>query len=306
LCFSWPPLLREIVLGYLVAFLCVWLARIVGGFLLAPGGGRAARFRIVPLSDPAAKFWQRRLMIAVAVLAFSWVTLSLLRTLGVSPAGLKIISYVAAVFLLGLGLETIWRAPPGEAGPPRRLSRRARNVIASGLLILIWLLWSLHLMPGFWLVFIGSALPFLLSVSRQSVEHLLRPVDSATEDRGAPVLAAVALERGLRAGLIIGAALLLAYAWQVDLTELTARDTVAMRLIRGSLSAVVIILVADFLWRLARALIDRKLSNAVVVDHIDTEEARRRARLRTLLPILRNVLRVIVMAIAAMMVLSAL
>ena len=306
LCFSWPPLLREIVLGYLVAFLCVWLARIVGGFLLAPGGGRAARFRIVPLSDPAAKFWQRRLMIAVAVLAFSWVTLSLLRTLGVSPAGLKIISYVAAVFLLGLGLETIWRAPPGEAGPPRRLSRRARNVIASGLLILIWLLWSLHLMPGFWLVFIGSALPFLLSVSRQSVEHLLRPVDSATEDRGAPVLAAVALERGLRAGLIIGAALLLAYAWQVDLTELTARDTVAMRLIRGSLSAVVIILVADFLWRLARALIDRKLSNAVVVDHIDNEEVRRRARLRTLLPILRNVLRVIVMAIAAMMVLSAL
>ncbi|CAN0469067.1 unnamed protein product, partial [Phaeothamnion confervicola] len=53
LCFTWPLLLREIVLGYLVAFLCGWLARIVGGFLLAPGGGRAARFRLVPPSDEA-------------------------------------------------------------------------------------------------------------------------------------------------------------------------------------------------------------------------------------------------------------
>ncbi len=306
---NWPLLLREIVLGYLVAFLLVRLTRVLAGFLLAPGGGNAARFRIVPMSDTAAKYWTRRMVIAVGVLAFAWVTLGLLRTLGVSPAGLKIISYVAGVSLLALALETVWRAPSAdvtEGAAPRRLSRRARNLIASGLLILIWLLWSLHLMPGFWLVLIGSALPFLLSVSRDSVAHLLRAVEGATEDRGAPILAAVALERGLRAGLIIGAALLLAYAWQVDLIELTARDTVATRLIRGGLSAVVIVLVADFLWRLARALIDRRLSDAAAVDHIDNEDARRRARLRTLLPILRNVLMVVVAAVAAMMVLAAL
>jgi hypothetical protein len=159
LCFSWPPLLREIVLGYLVAFLCVWLARIVGRFLLSAGGGPAARFRIVPMSDAAAKFWQRRLVMAVGVLAFAWVTIGLLKTLGVSPAGLLIISYVASTFLLILGLETIWRAPvdEDETAAPRRLSRRVRGLIASGLLILMWLLWSLYLMPGFALVVIGSA-----------------------------------------------------------------------------------------------------------------------------------------------------
>jgi moderate conductance mechanosensitive channel len=307
LCFTWPLLLREIVLGYLVAFLCGWLAKIVGGFLLAPGGGRAARFRIVPMSDEAAKFWQRRLMIAVGVVAFSWVTLGLLRTLGVSPAGLKILSYITGTFLLGLGLEVIWRRPVDAAHQvaARRLGRHGLNVLATVLLILIWVSWSLHLMPGFWLLLIGSALPFLLSVSRRSVDHLLRPVEGMPEDR-APILAAVALERGLRAFLIIGAALALAYAWDIDLIELTARDNLATRLIRGTLSAIVILLLADFLWRLARGLIDSKLSNAVAVDHIDSEEVRRRARLRTLLPILRNVLRVVVMAIGAMMVLSAL
>ena len=309
LCFSWPPLLREIVLGYLVAVLCVWLARIVAGFLLAPGGGRAARFRIVPMSDQAAKFWQRRLIAAVAVLAFSWVTLGLLRTLGVSPAGLKMLSYIAAVILLGMGLEAIWRRPAPEplaGSTARRLGRRGWSVIATILLVAMWVQWSLHLMPSFWLLLIGGALPLLLSVSRASVAHLLRPVEGATEDRGAPILAAVALERGLRAALIILAALSLAYAWDIDLIQLTARDTVATRLIRGGLSAIVIILVADFLWRLARALIDHKIAGAVGAANIEGEEARRRARLRTLLPILRNMLLVVVIAVAAMMVLSSL
>ncbi|MBA4098750.1 MAG: mechanosensitive ion channel family protein [Rhodospirillum sp.] len=308
LCFSWPPLLREIVLGYLVAFLCIWLARIVCGFLLAPGGGRAARFRIIPMSDPAAKFWQRRIIIAVAVVAFAWVTLGLLRTLGVSPAGLKLLSYIAGVLLLGLALETIWRRPAGEpvaGAAPRRLSPRTRSVLATILLVVMWVMWSLHLMPGFWLLMVGSALPLLLSVSRVSVAHLLRPVEGAAED-SAPILAAVALERGLRAAIIILAALFLAYVWDIDLIQLTARDTFATRLIRGGLSAIVIVLVADFLWRLARALIDRKLTSASPAENLEVEEARRRARLRTLLPILRNVLMVVVMTVAAMMVLSAL
>jgi moderate conductance mechanosensitive channel len=308
LCFSWPLLLREIVLGYLVAFLCAWLARIVAGLLLAQSGGRAARFRIVPMSDPAAKFWQRRIIIAVVVLAFAWVTLGLLRTLGVSPAGLKLLSYIAGVFLLGLGLEVIWRRPASEQAAEvtqRRLSRRSRSVLATILLIVMWVLWALHLMPGFWLLLIGCTLPLLLTVSRVSVAHLLRPVEGATED-SAPILAAVALERGLRAALIILVALFLAYVWDIDLIQLTARDTVATRLIRGALSAIVIVLIADFLWRLARALIDRKLASAAPADNLEVEEARRRARLRTLLPILRNVLMVVVMAVAVMMVLSSL
>ena len=309
LCFTWPLLLREIVLGYLVAFLCVWLARIVAGFLLAPGGGRAARFRIIPMSDPAAKFWQRRIIIAVGVLAFAWVTLGLLRTLGVSPVGLKIMSYIAGVFLLGLGLEVIWRRPTAEPTAEvmqRRLGRRGLSVVATALFLLIWVLWALHLLPGFWLLSIATALPLLLSITRVSVAHLLRPVEGATDDHGAPILAAVALERGLRAALIILAALFLAYVWEIDLIQLTARDTVATRLVRGVLSAVVIILVADFVWRLARALIDRTIADAVAVGNVESDEARRRARLRTLLPILKNMLMVIVMAVAAMMVLSTL
>ena len=310
LCFNWPPLLREIVLGYLVAFLCLRLARVFAGFLLAPGGGRAARFRIVPMSDPAAKFWTARLIAIVGFLAFSWVTFGLLRTLGVPPVHVRLIAYTAGLLLLGMAAEAIWRRPESEPAAEvgrRQLSRRSISLLVTLLLAVNWVLWALGAMPTFWLLLIGSALIFVRSVAKKSVAHLLRPTEASAEsDQGPPILAAVALERGLRAVVVIGAALLLAYVWQIDLIALTASDTVATRLIRGALSAVVIVLVADFVWNLAKALIDRKIAEAMMAGSFDSEEARRRARLRTLLPILRNMLFVIVMAVSAMMVLSAL
>jgi hypothetical protein len=53
LAFDWPPLLREIVLGYLMAFLITRMAVVTGRFFLAPG---AERFRILPMDTPAAAF----------------------------------------------------------------------------------------------------------------------------------------------------------------------------------------------------------------------------------------------------------
>jgi small-conductance mechanosensitive channel len=68
----------------------------------------------------------------------------------------------------------------------------------------------------------------------------------------------------------------------------------------------VIVLIVDFLWNLTKAMIDRKIAEAQVVGQPDSEETRRRSRVRTLLPILRNLLSIVFLAIALMMVLSAL
>lgn len=53
LLFDWPPLLRTVVLAYLIAFLGLRLALVLGRFLLAPG---AEKFRIVPMDAAAARF----------------------------------------------------------------------------------------------------------------------------------------------------------------------------------------------------------------------------------------------------------
>ena len=77
------------------------------------------------------------------------------------------------------------------------------------------------------------------------------------------------------------------------------------RLADGVLSTIVILLIADFLWHAARAAIDNKLAAAAEIGPPNTDEARRRARLRTLLPIFRNILFVLVIVVAALMALTA-
>jgi len=47
---DWPPLLRQMLLGYLVAVLVTRIAVVVGHFLLAPND---ERFRIVPTDNVA-------------------------------------------------------------------------------------------------------------------------------------------------------------------------------------------------------------------------------------------------------------
>jgi small-conductance mechanosensitive channel len=87
---------------------------------------------------------------------------------------------------------------------------------------------------------------------------------------------------------------------------MSGRDTLLTRLLRGALSSVVILLVADLIWQVVKSLIDRRLSQTEALSPPGTEAAVRQARLRTLLPIFRNVIFVVLAVVAVMMALSAL
>ncbi len=300
LLFDWPLLLKEILLGYLLAFLCLRLALVAGRFLLAPGG---ERFRILPMTTEAAWHWHRRLALAVGWFSFGWVTVGLLGTLGFAPDGRRVVAYSLGIGLLAIGLEAIWRAPGTR--------RRGTRWLLSIYFVLLWLLWVAGAMPTFWLLVVAVALPMAMSLAQRAVDHVLRPAADATGAAAMHGISAVSLARGLRALLIIAAVLVLAWAWDIDLVALTANDTLTTRLLRGVINAVVIILIADFAWRLIRAVIDRKISEAQNPDAQNpdapgSDDARHRARLRTLLPILRNVLLTVIVVMAVLMALSAL
>jgi small-conductance mechanosensitive channel len=68
---------------------------------------------------------------------------------------------------------------------------------------------------------------------------------------------------------------------------------------------VVIILIADLAWHVVKAMIDRRMSESQEAGLPATDEARRRQRIRTLLPIVRNMLFIVVIVITALMVLAA-
>lgn len=306
--FEWPPFLREMVLGYLVAFLIVRITIILGQFLLSP---RHERFRLVPMETAAAWFWYRRLVAFIAWFAFGWVTVSLLGTLGISLEARRLVAYGLGLGLLAIGLEAVWRAPlavdDGQLSVrgASRVSPTVWRGVVSSFFVLLWALWVASAMPLFWFAVIVATLLFLRRTLRRSIDHILRPAGAAHVESETSSLLAVGIERGAQAVLVIGAALLLARAWKVDLAALAAQDTAFTRLVRGALSAVIIALLADFAWHMLKTVIDRKLASARDPGPPNTDEARRRARLRTLLPIARTVLLVVLMAIAVMMALSA-
>src|SRR5271165_3103199 len=310
LALDWPPLLREMVFGYLIALLVVRVAIVVGHFLLAPDH---ERFRIIPMDTVAARFWFRRLVAFVGWFAFGYVTVGLLSTLGWSLEGHQLVAYALGLGLLAIALEAVWRRPVAldegtEARSPvtHRFGRGTANVALSVGIVLLWVLWVVGAMVSFWLVLVVITLPLAISITRRTVDNLLRPPGSLEVADGAPSVLAVCIERGIRALLIIGAVAVLAWGWGVDLTHFRGEETLVARLADGGLSTVVILLIADFLWQATKTAIDRKLAEAADIGQPNTDEARRWARLRTLLPIFRNILFVVVIVVAAMIALAAL
>jgi small-conductance mechanosensitive channel len=307
---DWPPLLREMLFGYLAAFLALRIAMVVGRLLLAP---RVDRFRIIPMDTAVARFWYRRLVAFVAWFAFGWVTVGFGVTLGYSLEGRQLIAYALGLGLVAIALEAVWRRPAllGEDSETpsqgsRRFGRGAANTALTVGIVLLWVLWVIHASASFWLILVGMTLPLSITISRRAVENLLRPAGSPQGTDAAPSVLAVCIERGIRALLILGAVALLAWGWGVDLTHFREQETLVGRLADGVLSAIVILLIADFLWHAAKAALDRKLAEVADIGEPNTDDARRRARLRTLLPIFRNILFVVVIVLAALMALSAL
>jgi small-conductance mechanosensitive channel len=310
LALDWPPLLREMLFGLLVAFLVVRIANVVGHFLLAP---HHERFRIIPMDTAAARFWHRRLVAFVGWFAFGWVFVGFGVTLGYTLEARQLVAYALGLVLLAIAVDAVWHRPAalhGGSEAPLPVTRRfgwgAANAALTVGIVLLWVFWVIHAMASFWLVLVAITLPLAIGVTRRAVEHLLRPPGSPQIADGGPSVLAVFIERGIRAALILGAVAVLAWGWGIDLAHLHGEETLVGRLADGVLSAVVILLIADLLWHAMKTAIDRKLAECADLGLPNTAEARRRARLRTLLPIFRNILFVVVIVLAVMMALSAL
>jgi small-conductance mechanosensitive channel len=311
---DWDPARRQTVLGFLIAFVAIWVAIATGDLLLAPSD---ERLRIVPTDTVAARFWCRRLTAVVGCFAAVRVIIEECNTLGFTYAGVQIVGYALGLGIVAIALESVWREPlsPREVAQAasaegRRFGRSAANIARSIGIVLLWVFWVVEpgiwsVMPAFWLVLVLIVLPPAISAGRRTVEHLLRGPGSS-EMSGPPSVIEATLEHGIRALLIIGAAAVLGWAWDVDLVHLAGRDTLFARIVHGVLTTVVIMLIADVLWNAARAAIDRKLFETADLGDPSSDEARRRARLRTLLPIFRNILFFLVISIATMMALAEL
>ena len=204
----------------------------------------------------------------------------------------------------------IWR-PAMPAAPRGR-------VVATVLAVAIWVAWVVGAGLLMWVLLVGSRLggddPRRAPRGSAPVPAASQPADEHAA--AAPLSVwAVVVDRGVRALLIVGGIWLVGLGAGArrgrDRRPRHAGDPPAER----AAHAIVILLVADLLWQLARTVIDRQLAGLRGRQPVTAtspgrssprSEARRRGRMRTLLPILRIVLLVVLAVMAVLMALSAL
>ena len=307
-----PPLLQAVAAVLLIATTAYRLAARLIAILLAPGTGER---RVVPMSEVWARFWDLRLRRFAGLFAVGWAVAIALRDLGTALPTPLLTAYAFGLGLLALALEAIWAR--------RRL--RAAEDGATGIVPAAgWSLWAASLfglwLTGatklFWFFALAALLPMAIAAVNRAVNHLLRPIPVAAPDpeveaeaEAPPSVLAAVVERGARAALIAGAGAALLWAWDLDVGGLLSGEGPEAVVARLVINLALIAVVFDFVWHVARTAIDVWVAAAAVPEGqpaLDPDEIRRRARLRTLLPILRNLLQVVLATTAVLMGLASL
>lgn len=293
LLFDWPPLLGKTILLLLVAFILFRLIHGIARLLLAFDGVEPENQSSVSQVDTVARFWLRRIDLVAGLTLAGWVVVNVMSSSGFSAEVTKLAAFVLGLGILGIGIEVVWRRP-----------RVTTSVIVRSLLsaymVLLWLAWVGGLLG---LLFVGIYSLVLPGVIR-SVGNLAQALASRAQLSGAfGVLLNVVIVRGARALVIAAAVAWLAYAWRFSAAALAGSE-IGKVAVNGISNAIVILLVADLFWQSSKALIAYRMELA---EHSsDSDHLARSDRLRTLLPIFRNTLAVLIGAIAILTILSGL
>jgi small conductance mechanosensitive channel len=320
-----PESARLALLAMINAMLVTMAGMALVSFVLSP---MEPPLRLVPLSDSAAAYlyvWARRLIV-VAVWGYVLLQTGLL-------LGMPYAAYSAAAKLLGFILTALviilvlqnreamahWiRGTPAPEGGRRIVpgvvrSRLAEiwHVIAIAYVAGFYLVWALEIAGGFFYLARATIITVLVIAAVAAGEVWLPrlfnrfsgldaalvaryPVVAAHADRYIPVL-----RRILVYAARIAAILLILEAWRVNvggaLFSSTGRDLLGRI---ADIAIVVVIALAS--WEVASGLITAHLDRRDPAGHALI----RSARMRTLLPLIRNALLIVISVMAVLVVLS--
>ncbi|RWK07400.1 mechanosensitive ion channel family protein [Mesorhizobium sp.] len=310
--FDWPMLIREIVLTFLMAAVVTAGARMYLAAMLVPSFMKvenAVEVRALPITNETADHWFYWLPRIVGVFAFFAAAFTLLPGLGIDPDGMLVLSTGADFVLLLLLLLAVWRRPRTQRDGAHQTGHTGATWLLTAYFVALFLLRIAGLNILFWFTFAAFFLPLTVVLTQRGVNFVLRP---GSEEAGRPTIPAVTIaviDRAVRMILILTAAYLLARVWGLDMQSMRDSDTTTTLVLRGLINVMVIALAADFGWSIIKALIERKLGIETPHAVTDDEEVPildpQQARLRTLLPIIQNILLAVIVVMAVLMMLAS-
>jgi small-conductance mechanosensitive channel len=314
-----PPrlVLLAVIDAYAVCVAILSIARV----LFSP---RQPSLRLLAISDRVAAYAMRWITRITVVSVFGYAIAEVGLLLGLSETAhqalLKAVGLLDHIFLGIIVLQQrrpvrqALRPPDGATGPLAALRNwlaRIWHWLALLLLVALWLTWAVEVEHGFsrMLRYVGSVLAVIV-VARLAEIGLLGGLDRAMTPRAdaAPRYPGIqarlalyhpALIRVARGLIVILAAMALLQLWGLGTFDWLLATRLGRGLLSSLVSFAVTLLLAIAIWEVANAAIERHLARLT-----HESEAARSARLRTLLPLLRTTLAVVIVIVAGMMVLS--
>lgn len=277
---DWPPLMHVTILFYLVAAIAYRVVAAICATALAAGS--------------ISSFTLSRILRFSAVLFITLATAALVEPLSIPDNAGYAAFFIVTVVLLAICCESVWRSPSAKTRPARN------KIFATLYFVALWLIWTIGLHLLFWLGVYALVLPHILPAADRMTKAFAATRWPGDPESSIPTVLTV---RGVRALIIVAAVSWLAVVWQFNPRLPGHNDSWLNLVIFGLIKSVVVLLIADLGWSLAKALIDLRLASVAGDSPLPTETARR-ARLRTLLPIFRNALAALVLVIAGLMVLA--
>ena len=317
-----PSQARVIALVIINANVIVRAVTVLARMVLRP---RFATFRFVELSDENANylfFWVRRLTVVSVYGFFIAEALPLLGAgQGAQGIGQKLIGLVVASMVVVLVLQNrqpvhAWLSGAGAVSGWRRIRRsfaEVWHIVAIAYVIAVYAVWATGVPGGFEFLIRATVVTLVtglvayaaFSGLQQAVERGFR-VNEETRTRFPRLEERVNRYRGIietavRSIIVVIAALVVLDAWGLGPFDWLASES--GRVLVGRIVTVVFVaggaLVA---WELLSTLVERYLEER----DAQGELVARGARVRTFLPLVRNVVRIVLLVLVVLVVLSEL
>lgn len=234
-----------------------------------------------------------RTQIFVALLAATMAFSAICERLAVAADVRSALAIGLSIPLVVIAVAMIWRERSSNVGSLQGRVSRAMGISGA---VVLWLLWCGDFLALFWLGMMLALVPRALSIA-DSLTLSFSPSRSSLPDAKS-----VLLVRGTRAIILIAAVDWVAFVWRHNFPFVSGEVTLIRTIIAGAFNSVVILLIIDLVWQLAKAYITSKLSD--VGDEGTSNALARESRLRTLLPVFRNALAAALLCVAGLTVLS--
>jgi len=277
--------------------------------------------RIPAYTDKEARRLHSSIMLTIAFAAFGFFACASFGVLGIRGHVHELLLSLVGTGTAVLLSLTVWvsrkaigndiLAAATDPGIVRRMIAQIWPYVFSLIPILMWIALLVWQLLGGAALYGAALITIVLLLLLPLTESALSRVSATLEAQRKPSTAVIA--RISRLGLFVAAVLILAAVWRVEL--FSATDTGVSAVVTKAMTQIAsMVFICYAVWQIARVTINRKIAEEdeayVALHGIDSMEAEQggegRSRARTLLPLLRRSIAIVLLVMTVLGILSAL